>query len=798
MAYTDPNVAGSGVSADTGNYSLSFDLDNSDPNGLISGAVDVLLGNDLEPLIFPGFIGADYGEPVGVSDVDLFRVVVPDDGTLFIDIDTPYNEGEYVDSFVRLFDENGEELFFADSGEPFESDDDLGFDVRGNPTEFLLENEIVVEDPNQTTLNNGFFDEEGNYTKGNYGHRTDSFLGVLVDRGDVYYVGVSDFFNQDYDATNLDNRPEIGEGGSYELIATFANNDINGTISQINTTTALPLLSSQEKIGEDDGVAVGDRDVDFWQFSSDTAGILDIDIDSEEVDSYALLFDSEGRLLADNDDTDDVDPSLQYRIEANQNYFVAITGFGNQNFDPFALGSGSGGATGTYSINAKILNPNLFSTLSDNSLNSELVRDANLDRIIAGNVGEDNGFTIGSEDIDLYRFTAEKDTKIEIEVDASEEFNANTFLRFFDSSGNEIAFNDNATELNKGSVLQQEVKANTEYIIGINGSTENARNYNPVTGEGAASAPVSALGDYTLTITEIDGTETNLPTVAINDVSLAEGSQSNIEFSFTVSLNEAAEQAVTVDYEVDDDTATAGDDYIDSSGTLTFEPGETTKTIAVTVLADDVAEETESFAVRLSNLSDNAELRDGRGVGTIIDNDNSDPSDTIELFRFRNVTYSTGTYVFVGAEERDFILNDPNLSQTFTLDGQQANGDINPAFKASKIDGEGLIPFYRLASLDNLGTFLFVSTAEYDAIFAEESNQKDKWDKQGFDQNNNDIPEFYLLDSSADSGTQFSRFQNTQNGTFLYAGSAEADAIEDDPNLANLFNNQGDAFKSLP
>ncbi|NJL53605.1 MAG: hypothetical protein HC930_18140 [Hydrococcus sp. SU_1_0] len=68
---------------------MQFRLNNDDPNGLISGATDVILGNDLEPLIYSGSINADYGQPVGVSDVDLFRIVVPDDGILSIDIDTP-------------------------------------------------------------------------------------------------------------------------------------------------------------------------------------------------------------------------------------------------------------------------------------------------------------------------------------------------------------------------------------------------------------------------------------------------------------------------------------------------------------------------------------------------------------------------------------------------------------------------------------------------------------------------------------------------------------------------------------
>ena len=141
---------------------------------------------------------------------------------------------------------------------------------------------------------------------------------------------------------------------------------------------------------------------------------------------------------------------------------------------------------------------------------------------------------------------------------------------------------------------------------------------------------------------------------------------------------------------------------------------------------------------------------------------------TIELFRFRNTTFDTGTYVFVGEQERDAILDNPDFNQTFELEG---NG--NPAFTASTTPGEDLIPFYRLASFDTPGTFLFVSTSEYQAIFADDSAQRNSWEKEGLDGDGEDIPEFYLLDSSANRGTQFNRFQNSQNGTFLYAGSEE-------------------------
>jgi hypothetical protein len=167
-------------------------------------------------------------------------------------------------------------------------------------------------------------------------------------------------------------------------------------------------------------------------------------------------------------------------------------------------------------------------------------------------------------------------------------------------------------------------------------------------------------------------------------------------------------------------------------------------------------------------------------------------SDTIELFRFRNTSFDSGTYLFVGAEERDGILDNPDFNETFELEG-----DGNAAFVASTGEGDDLIPFYRLASLDVPGTYLFVSDGEYDAIFAEDSDQRDKWEKEGLDGEGEDIAEFYLYDGSANLGVEFNRFQNTENGTFLYAGPDETEAIESDPNLSNLFVNQGVAFESL-
>ena len=169
-----------------------------------------------------------------------------------------------------------------------------------------------------------------------------------------------------------------------------------------------------------------------------------------------------------------------------------------------------------------------------------------------------------------------------------------------------------------------------------------------------------------------------------------------------------------------------------------------------------------------------------------------EPETTIDLFRFRNTSFDTGTYIFVGEAEKNSIQNNPDLNQTFELEG-----DGNAAFTASREQGDDLLPFYRIRSLDLEGTYSFVSTEEYDAIFDEDSEQKDKWVPEGLDADNNDIPEFYLYGAGVGKGVEFHRFQNNNNGTFLFAGPDETLAINNDPNLSETFTDQGVAFESL-
>ena len=111
--------------------------------------------------------------------------------------------------------------------------------------------------------------------------------------------------------------------------------------------------------------------------------------------------------------------------------------------------------------------------------------------------------------------------------------------------------------------------------------------------------------------------------VSIESAAAAEGNAGTTLFNFTVRLSAPADDPVTVNYATADDTATtAGGDYLGTSGTVTFAPGETATTITVAVLGDTTAEEHEGFRVILSGVSANASLSsEWAAYGSIQDDD---------------------------------------------------------------------------------------------------------------------------------------------------------------------------------
>jgi hypothetical protein len=113
------------------------------------------------------------------------------------------------------------------------------------------------------------------------------------------------------------------------------------------------------------------------------------------------------------------------------------------------------------------------------------------------------------------------------------------------------------------------------------------------------------------------------PRISIGDVAKKEGRRGQTTlFTFTVTLSVAYDQPVSMSFHTVDGTAkTIDQDYVAKTGTLTFAPGETTKTITIEVKGDGKKESNETFYLDLFGLSSNALFTKNRGTGTILNDD---------------------------------------------------------------------------------------------------------------------------------------------------------------------------------
>lgn len=134
---------------------------------------------------------------------------------------------------------------------------------------------------------------------------------------------------------------------------------------------------------------------------------------------------------------------------------------------------------------------------------------------------------------------------------------------------------------------------------------------------------LSAANNATLTTSAATATITNdesLPQLTISDESLLEGDTGSTLMVFTVSFTQVSDLTISVQYATASGSASAGADYTTTSGTLTFTPGITSRTVSVAVAGDLLDEANETLTVGLSNPV-NAGIADASGTGTIVDND---------------------------------------------------------------------------------------------------------------------------------------------------------------------------------
>ncbi|MEK6373466.1 MAG: Ig-like domain repeat protein [Acidobacteriota bacterium] len=173
--------------------------------------------------------------------------------------------------------------------------------------------------------------------------------------------------------------------------------------------------------------------------------------------------------------------------------------------------------------------------------------------------------------------------------------------------------------------------------------------------------------------------------LAMADAVIEEGS-SNKTIAIPVHLSAPVSQTVTVSYSTLDGGAKAGEDYLAAQGTLSFLPGETAKTIPITIVGDNAPEDDESFSVTLTQ-PDGAPV--DRATATVIIL-NDDASFTASSFTYaQNLTLDVYTPATAGPFP--VILWVPGTST-------YAPGGVSPALRQTRRGYVVVVPSYRTPS----------------------------------------------------------------------------------------------------
>ncbi|MFO0809261.1 MAG: Calx-beta domain-containing protein [Gemmataceae bacterium] len=261
-----------------------------------------------------------------------------------------------------------------------------------------------------------------------------------------------------------------------------------------------------------------------------------------------------------------------------------------------------------------------------------------------------------------------------------------------------------------------------------------------------------------------------------------------------VSLDSASATPVSVSYTTADGTASAASKYYAQSGTVTFNPGQTSRRILLATKDNLSAEPSESFSVQLSNPTGGATIGTGTAAVTVTDDD------TTRQFSVADTTAVEGDHTahYRGA----FIQNTPgrntNYHVTFGPDGdfytvhtgRNAIGRYNGttgAFMDDFVPPDGHFKGSLLQGIAFRAGYLYVfsgltnEVVRYDAttgafvdvfVAAGSGGVNGVFDMAfGPDANQDGIPELYVSSPSNNSVLRYDGATGQPLGTYIAAGS---------------------------
>ena len=396
-------------------------------------------------------------------DVDLYRFSASAGQVASFDIDTPLNGPGGLGSFLRLFDSAGTQLAFNNDGAaPGET---LGFDA---------------------------------------------FLRFNFTASGTYYVGVSNVNNDQYNPVTGggDTAGGLDSIGDYQLTVQVDPPVLADTDDELGEAASLGAITTTPRT-----ISAGispDIDVDMYRFTVAAGQSVDFDIDTTlngpgGLGSFLRLFNAAGEQLAFNNDaaapgenTTGFDAYLRHTFANSGTFFIAVSNANNRLYDPVTGNGDTAGGTdaiGDYQLIVHALPIDTDDSLSEAPSLGALTTTPT---VVSGSIATDI-------DVDLFAFTVGNGQTVDFDIDTplNGPGGLGSYLRLFNASGQQLAFNNNAAAPGENIVgidayLRHTFAAGGTFFIGVS----NANNilYNPVNGTGDTAGGQDSIGTYQLIV----------------------------------------------------------------------------------------------------------------------------------------------------------------------------------------------------------------------------------------------------------------------------------------------------------
>ena len=164
--------------------------------------------------------------------------------------------------------------------------------------------------------------------------------------------------------------------------------------------------------------------------------------------------------------------------------------------------------------------------------------------------------------------------------------------------------------------------ANSGNPISLSGGVAKLTTAALTAGTHSVSADYSGDANFLPSSATLTGGQIVRPpsSLSINDISFKEGDAGTKFVFFTVTSSAPSNLSVSVDFASANNTASSPSDYLATSGTLTFVPGQVIQSIFVTITGDTQFEPDETFTITLSNPV-HATISKAQGTATIQNDD---------------------------------------------------------------------------------------------------------------------------------------------------------------------------------